>query len=154
MNQPKYSEIIEQLQNCVNAYERSNMDDNKVTLYLANGEVINVRFPKSGVAHLLGVDIEYLKQSNMFPSSIKGTYELLKYFLENSYTFSKLIYIEKKLSADNIFSKDIEKKIDSFWDNLHIRIDDVVAIVKYDRERAYQSEQPLDVSDYYIIRKK
>lgn len=153
MTQAKYNELIEKIQNCLNTYKKTNYQTNKITLYLANGEALNIRFPKNGIAHLLGVNIEYLKLSNLFRKNM-NTYECLEYFLENSYTFSKLIFHDNKLNTEEIFSKNIEEKLSSFWENIRIRSDDLIAVVKYDREKAYQSELPIDVSDYFIIRRK
>lgn len=153
MDRAKYNEIIEKLTECVLAYKKGNMFSNKVLLYLGNGEIVNVRFPKNGVAHLLGVNIEYLKLSNLFPKKA-NTFEYLEYFLENSYSFGNLMFKEKKLSVNKVFSDNIQEKLSCFWENIHIRIDDLITVVKYNSEKTYQAESMPDISDYYIVRRK
>lgn len=153
MTQAEFSEIIEQLQECLNGYKYSSFDNNKTTMYLANGDIFNIRFPKNGIAHLLGVNIDYLRQSNLFKNNA-SSFDCLEDFLDNSYQFAKLIFREKKLNIDKVFSPHIKEKIESFKENMRIKIDEIVAVVKYNSERTYQSDPVSDVSDYFIIRYK
>ena len=147
----KYNQIIEKIQDCVTQYEKMNYSYNQHVLYLASGDSLNIRFLKGNIAHLLGVNIEYLKMSNRFKPDM-NTYDCLKYFLENSYTFSKIVIDEKKMSFDKMFSPYIENKLDSFIKNIKIRTDDLYFIIKYDSEKTYQLEEQADICDYYIIR--
>ncbi len=152
MDLAKYNEIIERLRDLVDFYQRSNFSYNRKNLYLGNGEVLSVRYPKGRIAHLLGVDLEYLKGSNRFRKGM-DTYECLIYFLDNAYMFGNLVQ-EGTLCFDRMFSKNIEGKLKSFKENLLIRNTDLVAVVKYDSKRAYQGECVMDGSDHYIIRQK
>lgn len=147
----KYNEIIERLDDCVTQYEKMNYWYNNHIMYLANGDTVSIKFPKNNIAHLLGVNIDYLKMSNKFRSDM-NTFECLKYFLNNSYTFSKLVTEEKKMSFDSMFSPYIESKLDCFIKNIKIRTDDIYFILKYDREKTYQIVEDADICDYYIVR--
>lgn len=147
----KYNELIEKLDDCVNQYDKMNYQTNCHTLSLANGDIINIKFLKNNLAHLLGVKLDYLKQSNKFKENM-NSYDCLKYFIDDHYSFSKLV-TEKKLNFDSMFSKHIEKKLDIFIDNIKIRTDDLEFIIKYDSEKTYQLEEISDICDYYIVRK-
>ena len=142
----KYNNIIEKLNNNISYYERMNFYNNKYLLYLANGSILNVRIFENNIAHLLGVNLDYLKMSNKFKPNM-NSYECLKYFLDNSYMFGKLAS-EKKLNFDSMFSKNIDEKLDVFIDNINIRTDDMFFIIKYDKEKTYQIEEKFDICDY------
>lgn len=148
----KYNNIIEKLKNCVHQFEAMNYQNNSHVLYLANGDTLNIKFFKNSIAHLLGVNIDYLRMANKFKSDM-NTFDCLKYFLEESYTFSKLVTEDKKMSFDQMFSPNILKKIDIFINNIKIRTDDLQFMVKYDSEKTYYIEENTDICDYYIIRK-
>ena len=154
MTYERFNNIINNLKNCVLKYENANFFDNKVSLYLANGDTLKIRFPRNGVAHLLGVNIDCLKLSNSFPKWMVNSYDFFNHFLDDSFKFGKLILSSKKLEVKDVFSSYIDNKISSFWENIHIRIDDLVCVIKYDSEKIYQSTNLIDVSDYYIVRKK
>jgi len=151
-NTAKYNEITEKIEQCVNEYEKMNFDSSRQTLYLANGDIINIKVTKNNIPHLLGVNLDYLAQSNMFKSDADA-YTRLKYFLDNSYRFSRLVIDQKKLDFDLMFSDYIDEKVESFINNIKIRTDDIQFVIKYDGEKTYQLENIPDICDYYIIRK-
>ncbi len=152
MNSAKYNEIIERLKELVDFFQRSNFSYNQRDLFLGTGEILRVRYPKGRIAHLLGVNLDYLSKSNQFKKEM-NTYERLIYFLDNAHIFRNLEK-EGKLCFESMFSKNIEGKLDSFKDNLFIRNTDLVAVVKYDSERAYQGDGIMSGSEYYIIRQR
>ena len=151
MTTGEFNAIIDKINDCLEQYNRMTFDTNQQILYLANGEMLNIMIPKNHIAHLLGVNIDYLRQSGLFKAAT-NSYDSLHYFLENSYQFSRLISSEK-LDSNSIFSKNIQEKLDSFLSNIKIRTDDLIFVIKYDRERTYQVEETAEVCDYYIVRK-
>lgn len=148
----EYNKRINEIERNLNFFDKVNFPNNKFTLYLANGDLLNIRISKENIAHLLGVNIDYLRMSHLLKQNT-NSYECLKYLIDNSYNFYKLI-VEKKLSYDSMFSKDIDLKLESFITNINIRTDDMYCIIKYDNEKTYQAEEIPDICDYYIIRKK
>lgn len=153
MNREKFDEIVEKMQELVSSFEKLCFEKNKFTLFLANGEILNISFLKVNIAHLLGVKTSYLQQANLFKSWM-NEYDKLKYFLDNAYTFSNLVY-KGKLNFNSMFSKDVYKKLDAFSQNINIRTDDMHYIIKYDSEKTYAlGNENQDICDYYIIRKK
>ncbi len=152
MTSARYNEITEKMERCVTEYEKMNFGSNKQTLFLANGDVLNIRVLKNNIPHLLGVNLDYLTQSNLFKSGTDA-YTKLKYFLENLYRFSRLVIDQKKLDYDLMFSDYVDNKLESFINNIKIRTDDMQFVVKYDSEKTYGLEPIADICDYYIIRK-
>lgn len=53
VNIVKYNEIIDKINECVNWFERLDIKNNRVDMYLGNGDILNIRFPEAGIAHLL-----------------------------------------------------------------------------------------------------
>lgn len=51
VNIVKYNEIIDKINECVNWFERLDIKNNRVDLYLDSGNILNIRFPESSIAH-------------------------------------------------------------------------------------------------------
>ena len=152
VNIVKYNEIIDKINECVNWFERLDIKNNRVDMYLGNGDILNIRFPEAGIAHLLGINLSYLNMTNKFRKDAVS-YDKLKYVLKEPYVFQKLL-VSKTISMENMFSDSIDQKLSVFKDNLSVRIDDIYCVIKYDNEKTYQSINVPDVCDYYVIRKK
>lgn len=88
MNYSKYEQIIEGISKNIELYEKLQLYNNQYSLFLANGDVLNIKFKNNNISHLLGVKTEYLKQSNKFKPNM-NSYDSLKYFIENGYVFKK-----------------------------------------------------------------
>ena len=151
MNYSKYEQIIERISKNIELYEKLQLYNNQYSLFLANGDVLNIKFKNNNISHLLGVKTEYLKQSNKFKPNM-NSYDSLKYFIENGYVFKKLVD-DRLLNYQSMFSKYVEVKNQAFEVNSKIRTDDMLYAVKYDGEKTYQAEEISDKCDYYIVRK-
>lgn len=147
----KFEEIIENITKNINLYERIQLYNNHYTLFLANGEILNIKFLRNNIPHLLGVNIDYLKLSNKFKPNA-SYYDNLNYFVENSFNFRKLVN-EGSMSYSLMFSSYVDEKNYAFEKNSKIRTDDMFYIVKYDREKTYKIEPKADICEYYIIRR-
>lgn len=151
INSAMYDRIIEKMTKCVEEYEKLKFDNNKFSLSLANGDYVNIRIPRNHIMHLLGLNAEYLKLSNRFRNNLSA-YEFLKYFLDNAFSFHRIVS-NKEMTYDKMFSDYIDEKLAAFSYNINVRTDDIYCVVKYDREKTYQVEQVAEISDYYIVRK-
>lgn len=149
MNTAKFTEIMEKIEACVEQYEKA-YGSNRYTISLASGDILNVMISPNSIAHLLGVNLDYLKLSNKFKPDM-NSYEKLKFFLSERYLFQKLVS-EKKLCYQSMFSPYIESKLDCFYTNTNIRINNMYCVIKYDSERTFKIDVNSDISDYYIIR--
>ena len=152
VNIVKYNEIIDKINECVNWFERLDIKNNRVDMYLGNGDILNIRFSEASIAHLLGINLSYLNMTNKFRKDAVS-YDKLKYVLKEPYVFQKLL-VSKTISMENMFSDSIDQKLSVFKDNLYVRTDDIYCVIKYDNEKTYQSINVPDVCDYYVIRKK
>ena len=149
VNIVKYNETIDKINECINWFERLDIKNNRVDLYLGNGDILNIKFPESSIAHLLGINLSYLNMTNKFRKDA-FSYDKLKYVLKEPYVFQKLL-VSKTISMENMFSDSIDQKLSVFKDNLSVRIDDIYCVIKYDNEKTYQSINVPDVCDYYVI---
>jgi len=147
----KYNAIVEKMEKCVSYYEKIEFYNNKFSLYLANGEILNIRFFRENIAHLLGLRIDVLKKYNLVRSTM-NSYECLKYFIENNYSILQKLK-KANIPYETLFSSYINEKLDSFNDNINIKTDDLEFIIKYDSEKTFKIEEHSEISDYYIIRK-
>ena len=151
-NSSDYSEIVEKMEKCLEYYEKMTFKNNKYSLYLANGEILNVIFLPENIPHLLGLKVEMLKRYNFVKNSM-SSYDCLKYFLENNYSILQKLRKEN-IPYEKIFSEYINEKLDNFINIINIRTDDLEYIIKYDNEKTYQIEDHSEISDYYIVRRK
>ena len=148
-NLAELEDLFEKIKNVLSEYEAYKYSNKSNTLYLANGEQINYTIRKDSVPHLLGIDTTYLISTDLFKS--KSSYELLNELIENPYkiwtNFTKGI-----ISFDRLFSKFIDKKVDSFLDNIRMKISDIEAICCYSKERSYHLEDKIENCDYIVIK--
>lgn len=149
MELSKYQEITEKISREVEIYEKLGLNNNIYSLFLANGDNINIKVSPSNVAHLLGVNIDYLRQANRFKDT--NCFNCLKSFLDDRYQYQNLVK-EGKLQFDDMFSKHVDEKISAFIKNIKIRTDDMLYVIKYDKEKTYQIEELSDICDYYLVR--
>lgn len=147
----EYEDIIINMNKKFDYYNNMQFNNNHFKLCLANGDELDICIGKENVAHLLGLKIDEVKKFNFIDSS-KNSYEILNKFLYDSYKARTMLDSSKK-TYDILFSKYVNDKLDIFQDNINIRIDDIVCVIKYDSERTFKIENHPEISDYYIIRK-
>lgn len=150
-NTVEYDNIVEKMRKCVEYYEKIDFKNNKYSLYLANGDILSIKFSLDSIAHLLGLKVEVFKKYNLVKGNI-SSYDCLKYFIDNSFSILQKLRKEK-IPYETLFSKYVNEKLDAFINNINIRNDDLEFIIKYDSEKIYQFEEHSEISDYYIVRK-
>ena len=148
MNIPQYNDIINKIGENLEEYETA-LKERIYTIGLANGDYINIRFPESHIAHLLGVNTDELRKSGIIKYDVPS-YEILKKLVD-SISYGTL---ERKMNVDSIFSEYTDLKIDGFINNIKIRSDDIHCIIKYKSDRTYTTGEEKENSDYFIIRKR
>ena len=97
----KYNEIMEKMDVCFDEYNRKNFDNNKFSLSLANGDYLTVRVPKNSIAHLLGVNIDYLRSKGTVRMNTSA-YDALTKILEERFQIGQSIWREN-LKQESIF---------------------------------------------------
>lgn len=153
MNEHSLQEIenlISKIYAIINNYERKQLYDKKYYLFLANGEKITIELSKNSLAHLLGINIDYLRSTDIFKKT--NSYDMLKELCESPYQIYKLIK-EGIINYNVLFSKYIHQKIDYFFYNITIINKEIEVICKYDSEKHYFTGEDSEKYDYIIIKK-
>lgn len=121
-------------------YERENEDkvvdlSNKTEIiFLSSGDVFKYSIPKSSIAHLLGINTEYLNKTSLFLG--KDSYSILLELINNPYKYYQK-YKEGLFEFKYVISPYIDIKIKSFYKNLEMNINNCEFVCKYQKERSY-----------------
>ena len=122
------------------------MDNKEFNIVLDNGEKLKICFSHKTIAHLLGIDTEYLKATGLFP---KDSYEILKLLCNDSYRFYNMI-TRGHLTYNSFISDYAFDKINSFRNACGINLYDIDFVCKYSKELSYVTGYPQLEADYYI----
>lgn len=147
MKYGQFEEIILKIKEHLEWYSEKPYDRNKYTLYLSNGKVLNIVFPKNGIAHLLGIDTEYLKSSGLFLE--KNSYDILNKICNDYYKVFKKVR-DGHLTLKSFMSEYIDEKILIFRDNVTINFSNIEFICEYSKERSYTTGFSSRDIDYFI----
>ena len=143
-------ELCEKIKNIVDFIETSNYFERRQQIYFSNGERITLSTPNDSIAHLLGINIDYLRATRQLKN--RNSFEMLKDMCENSYTIHKAA-MKGIIKYDQLFSKYIHQKIEGFFDNLKIDINDIDVVCKYNSERRYLTGELSEKYDYIIVKR-
>ncbi len=148
----EYDELIEQIGELIKEYEENNLYHNEYQFYLASGPTLKFTFGEQNIGHLLGINLDYLRATNLFKN--KDAYSLLKEFLENSYTVYRQVQAGR-MSFKSIFSDYITDKLEIFKTvSTYFSPDDIELVCQYDKSKIYQSGDEQDYPcDYFIVKK-
>ena len=141
--------LFDRIKNIINYVEKCYVDNNESLLMLANGDTIQVKIPKEKIAHLLGINIPYLKSLGIFNS--ESSFALLKELVDNAYKINGLRQ-QGLINYSLLFSDHIDNKINIFIDNVKINVRETAFVCKYDSERTYLSSIKNQKYDYIIVR--
>ncbi len=146
-----FDNLIDKLKKLVQKYENNALHYNQYQFYLANGEKLSFEVMPQNVPHLLGINLDYLRATNMFKN--KEAFLLLKEFLESSYSVYKGIQ-EGHLNFNSIFSDQIALKLEAFEQNIYFYSpSDIEFICQYDKSKTYQLGLEKDYPcDYFIAK--
>lgn len=151
-NKSEFENLVEKIKTCLDWYRKRNFDDKVYKLYLANGERINVIFPKQTIAHLLGIKTEYLKSTKLLKG--KSSYEILEEICADPYKICKLVS-EGHLAYSTFISPYADDKVDNFMDNCGISdINSIEFICSYIKEYSFITGKQQLEGDYYICYRK
>ena len=150
MNRVQFEEIIDTIKYRLRFYENKQCKYWENTLKLASGENMRIAFPEASISHLLGVNTNYLCSSGMFKST--NSYEILKELCDNGYRIYTAIH-NGILDYNQIFSKHINKKLESFVTNLLVNVFDMEFICRYDSQKAYVTGEETYNFDYIFVKR-
>ena len=150
MSSSRYDEIIDKVSKNIQYYEAA-LEDNKYFLVLANGDMINLTFPRNNLSHILGVHTSKLKTADIVKTT--SSYETLKKLADSDLTYMGIQNTNNSFDISSLFSDYIDAKLEVFSDILKIRTDDMYCVVKYCSERSYTTSEEKENSNYFIIRR-
>lgn len=142
----EYDELIENIRECLEWHTRRNFNEMSYNLVMDNGEKIRILFNNNSVAHLLGIDTEYLKTTGMFNDN---SYEILKQVCNNSYRLYNMVN-QGHLKYDSFVSDYADEKVMGFKKICGIDLYNIEFICKYEKSRSYETGNMEQVADYYI----
>ena len=148
----EFDNYIEQIENCINFYKT--FDKRKFTnqIQLSDGTNLSFAILEKHLAHLLGVNTEFLKSYNLCHGN--NSYQILTDLIANSYSvFNKLKQGTGKISKTQIFSSQIDRKLEIFKENILINFFSLMAVTEFDSEKIYMSgiESDLVKANYFLI---
>ena len=149
-NRSELEQLFEEINEIINFIEISQYSNRRHRIFLGNGDKINFSIPNESIAHLLGINTNYLISTGRF--NCTNSFELLKEMCENTYRIHNL-YIEGNIKYEYLFSPFVLKKIEFFKENIKINIEETELVCKYDTSRCFITDQLSQKYDYIIIKK-
>ena len=147
-NRGDYEELAEKIKKCLEWYERRDFDNTIYNLALADGKRLEISFGKNHIAHLLGIDTEYLKSTGLYKGS---SYSILKEIINNPYQLCNLV-AKGHLKYSSFISDFAFEKADSFYTTCGIEdFNKIQFVVNYNMENSYATGYDRLEGDYYIL---
>lgn len=147
-------ELLQQIQECIDLYKKTYINNKNFTLFLGNGEQIRYYITPNNVAHLLGVNLDYLRQTKKYRCT--DNFELLQELCESTYQQINMI-TDGQIDQNQLFSPYIDKKIEGFKTNLNIDIKQAINDIEF--VCCYESKNSWDVTtknqkyDYIVVKR-
>ena len=143
----------EQLSFCKkeNYISKLNLTKRKYVMYLSNGDSFKIDIPKSTIPHLIGINVDYLRETGLYKDI--STYDIMLDFIRNPKRAFKN-HNEGIIDLNQVISPYIDKKLDSILDNLIIKTNYCDMVCKYDKSKTYGYNSEFDKMDYLILQNK
>lgn len=138
------------IQAIIGYFEQSEYDSRRNTIFLSSGEKLNYSVPKNRIAHLLGINTDYLRSTGIFRED--NAYDLLKELSNNAYKIHQLSR-NGVISYSNLFSPYIKNKLEAFIENIKINIFQTELVCKYESRKTYTISEKRQKYDYIIVKK-
>lgn len=161
-NKTEYDELIAKISECLEWYERKGIEVDDYSsqekrkklqiiynLTLDNGDKLRLAFGHNNIAHLLGVDTEYLKTTGSFKGD---SYSILKGVCNDSYRLYTMVK-DGYMTYDNFISDFAYDKVKGFRSICGIDLYNVEFVCKYSKDNSYITGYQQLEGDYYIAYK-
>jgi len=149
-NLSELEHLFSEINEIINFIELSEYQNRRNRVFLGNGDKINFSVPNDTIAHLLGVNTNYLVSTGRFNSTY--SFDILKEMCENPYRINQL-YKDGIINYDYLFSPYIFKKLEGFRENIRLNSNETELVCKYNVERAYITDEISQKYDYIIVKK-
>lgn len=143
-------DLFNKINEIINFIEKTNYSYRRQQIYFSNGEKITISTPNESIAHLIGINLDYLRSTRIYKN--KNSFELLKEMSENAYTIYQAA-CKGIINYDKLFSKYILNKIEGFHQNIKIDTNDIEVVCKYNSEKNYTSGDLTEKYDYIIVKR-
>lgn len=145
MNNEEYNNIKERITNLLDFYKEKKINDTKYNLKLSNGETINIKYKQMNLAHLLGINTNYLRSTGLY----KGySFQILYEIVENIDALQEQIE-QGHIDPSKVFSDYLEEKLKNFKRICNLNLFDIEFIVEYKQSRNLSQIEPL-YDGYYV----
>jgi len=149
MKYGEFERICDLIKKKLEWYEENFRGLENTYLTLSDGKRLKIAFPRKSIAHLLGIDTEYLKSTNLFSES--SSYELLNRVVQEHFIVNKKVN-EGLLTYRSFINEYIYEKLDMFDDNTKIDFNSIEFICKFEKSRCTYSEGQVNI-EYFIGQK-
>ena len=149
-NLSELESLFEEIKEIINFIELSQYQNRRNRIYLSKGDRLNFSVPNNTIAHLLGINTNYLMSTGMCAST--NSFDILKEICENAYRINKA-HRDGILSYDQLFSPYIKQKLEGFKENIKLNIEETILVCKYDSSRAFITDTKSEKYDYIIVKK-
>ena len=129
-NRSEFDELIGGISECLDWHYREKFAERSYNLRLDNGEDLRIVFNNNTLAHLLGINTEYLKATGLFKGS---SYEILRMICNDSYRLYNMIR-QGHLTFENFISDFAFDKVKGFKNICGIDLYNIEFICKYSKE--------------------
>ena len=150
----EFEEKLQKIKDALNFYDNKHYESKKFTYALANGEKINYNIPENAIAHLLGVNTNYLLSTSFLRPKSNSSIDVLRelcnndnwYYLYNRYNLGTL-------DLEQLFSSQMDKKVEIFENNIKPILQNIEFVCKIDRNKIHQQGIDYMDIDYMICSK-
>lgn len=153
MNLSEIEVLFEQINDCIEFYEKTYIKNKVFTLYLGNGEKIKYTINPNNVPHLLGINLDVVKTTYNY--SEDSSYELLKNVCKNAYKLYSL-FNSGVLKQELVFSKNIKEKVACFKNNFSSHAKEILEqtefVCNFKREKSWEITDKNQKYDYIIVK--
>lgn len=149
-NLSELESLFEEIREIINFIELSQYQNRRNRIYLSNGDRLNFSVPNNTIAHLLGINTNYLMSTGMCSST--NSFDILKEICENAYRINKA-HRDGILSYEQLFSPYLKQKLEGFKENIKLNTEETVLVCKYDSSRAFITDTKSEKYDYIIVKK-
>ena len=118
-NLGQLEKMFEDIKEIINFIDLSQYQNRRHRIFLGNDDKFNFSIPNDSIAHLLGINTNYLSSTGRFNSTY--SFDLLKEMCDNPFRINQL-YNEGIIKYEYLFSPFILNKIEGFRENIKINI--------------------------------
>lgn len=149
-NLSELESIFNEIENVLDYVDRIELEEKSYILFLANNDRLKVKINKENIAHLLGINTDYLKNTGHYNGF--NSFEILQNFIKKG--AYKLNELKKSGIAqlNQVFSGYVDRKAKNFIKNMKFDIFNVDFMCKYNSERSYTSSYKNQKFDYIMVK--